>query len=67
MQHFSYIEFLPFPIRSFTIDFHVRLRYKKMNIYECHSNYNNPKIEDYRSVTGMISVASLCQKLIDRD
>ena len=37
-----------------------------MNIYDCDSNYMSPKKEQYRSSTGKLSVASLCQKLIDK-
>lgn len=38
-----------------------------MKFYEAGSNYRILKKEQYRSSTGMQSVAPLCQKLIDRN
>jgi hypothetical protein len=67
MRQFLYYKIASAQIRKFTIGSSVTLSSSKMNNYAMISNSISAKKGHYRSITISLTVASLRQKLIDRN
>jgi len=66
MQHFYFTPLKGCGNRNYTNRLFVNIRRELRLIYAVQGIYVILKIRQNRSCTGAVSVASLCQKLIDR-